>query len=116
MSIIINKIRNNSGIFGNMASLGILQIANYIIPIIVIPFIVRGLGVDKFGVVSYAQNIISYFTIIVTYGFEWLGYHYEWGMDNQDYFLKKYPSEIKNHIIGACLKFSLNALKKPLIT
>lgn len=71
MSIIINKIRNNSGIFGNMASLGILQIANYIIPIIVIPFIVRGLGVDKFGVVSYAQNIISYFTIIVTYGFEY---------------------------------------------
>lgn len=54
-----------------MASLGILQIANYIIPIIVIPFIVRGLGVDKFGVVSYAQNIISYFTIIVTYGFEY---------------------------------------------
>ena len=71
ISTIINKIRNNSGIFGNMASLSLLQIANYIIPIIVIPFIVRGLGVDKFGVVSYAQNIISYFTIIVTYGFEY---------------------------------------------
>ena len=71
MTNIINKFKNNSTILSNMASLGILQIANYIIPILVIPFIVRGLGVDKFGVVSYAQNIISYFTIIVTYGFEY---------------------------------------------
>jgi PST family polysaccharide transporter len=71
MKNIINKFKNNSTILSNMASLGILQIANYIIPILVIPFIVRGLGVDKFGVVSYAQNIISYFTIIITYGFEY---------------------------------------------
>ena len=65
MTNIINKFKNNSTILSNMASLGILQIANYIIPILVIPFIVRGLGVDKFGVVSYAQNIISYFNYTI---------------------------------------------------
>lgn len=58
-------------VFVNMASLGLLQIANYIIPIIVIPFVVRALGVDAYGRASYAQNIIAYLTIIVNYGFEY---------------------------------------------
>ena len=39
-------------------------------------------------------------SFVVTYGFEWLGYHYEWGMDNQDYFLKKYPSEIIEKVMN----------------
>ncbi len=55
----------------NVASLGILQLANYIIPIIIIPFVVRALGVEIFGKVSYAQNIITYLTIVVNYGFEY---------------------------------------------
>lgn len=58
-------------VFVNMASLGLLQIANYIIPIVVIPFVVRALGADSFGKASYAQNIIAYLTIIVNYGFEY---------------------------------------------
>ena len=54
-----------------MASLSLLQIANYLIPIIVIPFIVRSLGVETVGKVSYAQNIIQYFTILITFGFDY---------------------------------------------
>lgn len=57
--------------FVNVASLGLVQIANYIIPIIIIPFVVRALGVDFFGKTAYAQNIIAYLTLIVTYGFEY---------------------------------------------
>ncbi|MBO7635291.1 MAG: oligosaccharide flippase family protein, partial [Paludibacteraceae bacterium] len=60
-----------SKILGNMASLSLLQIANYLIPIIVIPFIVRSLGVETVGKVSYAQNIIQYFTILITFGFDY---------------------------------------------
>lgn len=55
----------------NIASLGLVQLANYIIPILIIPFVVRALGVEFFGKASYAQNIISYLTLIVTYGFEY---------------------------------------------
>ncbi len=67
------SIRNlrKQPIFVNMASLGLLQIANYVIPIVVIPFVVRALGADSFGKASYAQNIIAYLTIIVNYGFEY---------------------------------------------
>ena len=39
-------------------------------------------------------------SFVVTYGFKWLGYQCEWGMDNQDYFLKKYPSEIIGKVMN----------------
>ena len=58
-------------VFKNMMSLGFIQVANYIIPILIIPFVVRALGVDFFGKATYAQNIITYLTILVNYGFEY---------------------------------------------
>ena len=54
-----------------MTWLTVLQFANYLIPLLIIPYIVRVLGADVFGKVSYAQNIISYLSIIITYGFEY---------------------------------------------
>jgi polysaccharide transporter, PST family len=63
--------KNSSALVKNIASVGVVQIANYIIPIIIMPFVVRALGASPFGVVSYAQNIISYLTIIVYFGFEY---------------------------------------------
>ena len=64
-------IQSNSQVLKNMTWLGVLQFANYLIPLLIIPYIVRVLGVDLFGKVSYAQNIISYLMIIVNYGFEY---------------------------------------------
>lgn len=57
-------------IYKNIASLSLLQVANYLIPILVIPIITRVLGVELFGKVSYAQNIVTYLTLLVNYGFE----------------------------------------------
>lgn len=54
-----------------MTWLSVLQFANYLIPLLIVPYIVRVLGVELFGKVSYAQNIISYFTLIVNFGFEY---------------------------------------------
>lgn len=65
------RIKSNNKIAGNIASLSLLQIANYLIPIIVIPFIARSLGVEMIGKVSFAQNIIQYFTIVITFGFDY---------------------------------------------
>ncbi|MBR7154627.1 MAG: oligosaccharide flippase family protein, partial [Paludibacteraceae bacterium] len=45
-----------------MVSIGVLQVANYLIPFLVLPIISRILGASLFGSVSYAQNIISYLT------------------------------------------------------
>lgn len=67
---VVSKIKNNT-ILTNMASLGLLQMANYVIPILVIPFVVRALGADGFGKASYAQNIITYLTVLVNFGFDY---------------------------------------------
>ena len=64
-------VAGNKQVVKNVTWLSVLQVANYLIPLLVIPYIVRVLGVELFGKVSYAQNIISYFTLIVNFGFEY---------------------------------------------
>ncbi len=54
----------------NMTALGVLQIANYLIPLLVLPVVSRVLGATLFGSVGYAQNIVSYLTLLVNFGFE----------------------------------------------
>lgn len=58
-------------IIKNMTALGVLQIANYLIPLLVLPVISRVLGASLFGSVGYAQNIVSYLTLLVNFGFEY---------------------------------------------
>ena len=58
-------------LYKNMVSIGVLQVANYLIPFLVLPIISRILGASLFGSVSYAQNIITYLTLLVNYGFEY---------------------------------------------
>ncbi len=45
--------------------------ANYLIPFLVLPIISRILGASLFGSVSYAQNIVTYLTRLINYGFEY---------------------------------------------
>ncbi len=57
------------GLFKNILSLGIVQVANLVLPLISIPIISRIIGPDKFGVVNYAATFIGYFTLLIDYGF-----------------------------------------------
>ncbi len=53
----------------NFASLYILQITNILIPLITLPYLVRVLGVEKFGLVSFAQVFAMFFVMFVDFGF-----------------------------------------------
>jgi len=73
---VFNKLRNiishpeHKILLKNIFSLSILQFANYVLPLITIPYVVRVIGPDKFGLISFAQAFATYFLLVVNYGFD----------------------------------------------
>lgn len=61
----------NKRVIKNAAWMTVFQAANYIIPILLIPYVSRILGVDSFGKVTYMQTIAQYATIFINFGFEY---------------------------------------------
>ncbi len=53
----------------NIVSLYLLQGLNYIIPMAVLPYLVRVLGMEVYGLVAFSQAFAQYFTILSDYGF-----------------------------------------------
>jgi PST family polysaccharide transporter len=65
------QIGFRSTIARNAASLYLIQFANYIVPLIMIPYLVRVLGPAGYGAVAFGQGLINYFMLFVEYGFDW---------------------------------------------
>lgn len=53
----------------NFASLSLLQIANMLLPLVTLPYLVRVLGTEKFGLVIFAQSFAVFFNLFVEFGF-----------------------------------------------
>ena len=56
-------------LLSNFFSLSALQIVNNLLPLIVVPYLFTTLGADKFGLIVFAQVVVSYFGLFVNYGF-----------------------------------------------
>jgi PST family polysaccharide transporter len=65
------RIGLRSTVARNAASLYLIQFANYIVPLIMIPYLVRVLGPAGYGAVAFGQGLINYFMLFVEYGFDW---------------------------------------------
>lgn len=63
------KISSRQTLFNNITAFTFLQIMNYVFPIITIPYVVRVLGAEKFGLVSFIAAFVGYFTLLTDYGF-----------------------------------------------
>lgn len=54
----------------NVSYLGIIQIVNYIFPLITVPYVSRIIGPDGYGIINYASAFIGYFVLIIAFGFD----------------------------------------------
>ena len=72
MKKILSFIKNsrNSTVAKNFVSLSLLQVANYVFPLITLPYITRIFGPELYGLINFATSFIAYFTLIVNYGFD----------------------------------------------
>lgn len=73
MNIDLKKIsdilKRHRTVAANFGYLSILQAYTIVIPLITIPFLMRFLGKENYGLVVTAQAIIQYFVIVVNFGF-----------------------------------------------
>jgi PST family polysaccharide transporter len=67
-SEIINK-EDFKIISNNFFSLTSLKVLTYILPLITFPYLIRVLGIEKFGLIMFAQATMYYFEIVVDFGF-----------------------------------------------
>ncbi len=53
----------------NIGFLGLSQAANYLLPLITIPYITRVVGPQNYGLIEFASTAMLYFSSVVIYGF-----------------------------------------------
>lgn len=68
-----NHIEDKKIITSNYLSLLFLQIANYLLPLLVLPYLVRVLGAENFGLIMFAQSLTTFFIVFVDFGFSLSG-------------------------------------------
>jgi len=56
-------------VLSNFISLTTLQTISYILPLVVLPYLIRVIGIEKFGLVAFAFSLVQYFMILTDYGF-----------------------------------------------
>lgn len=64
-------LKDKKKIISNFFSLSVLQALNVFLPLITIPYLLRVLGIETFGLVVFAQSFIYYFAIFIDYGFDY---------------------------------------------
>lgn len=71
---LIKKIKNSKEgktLFANFAYLSLLQIANYVFPILTLPYVARIVGVENYGYIAFSLAIVMWFTTVVDFGFNY---------------------------------------------
>jgi PST family polysaccharide transporter len=63
------KVKRHQTILENFGYLSVLEFFNLVIPLATYPYLIKTLGKDVFGLVIYAQVLVSYFLILVSFGF-----------------------------------------------
>jgi PST family polysaccharide transporter len=72
MQVLAKRQKSSRGrLVDNIVSLYLLQGLNYVIPIAVLPYLVRTLGMEIYGLIAFAQSFAQYFNVLTDYGFNY---------------------------------------------
>ncbi|XCN85982.1 oligosaccharide flippase family protein [Klebsiella pneumoniae] len=52
----------------NFASLGTMQVINYIVPILLTPFLVMKIGIANVGITATSMAVATYIQLFIDYG------------------------------------------------
>jgi len=64
------KTKDGKTLIENFISLSSLQMVTMLLPLITLPYILRVLGYEKFGIIALAASLIAYFQSVVDYSFK----------------------------------------------
>ena len=62
-------VKNNINLITNFFSLLALKGVDFLIPLFILPYLVRTLGLDVFGLISYSLAFCMYFGAVIHYGY-----------------------------------------------
>lgn len=54
----------------NVASLFSVHVANMLLPLLTVPYVVRIIGPERLGLLNFSTAYIAYFTLLINYGFD----------------------------------------------
>lgn len=66
-----SQSKDGKVIVKNFGYLTLLQIANYIFPLITVPYVARVIGVDGYGKIAFAAAIVLWFQALADWGFNY---------------------------------------------
>jgi PST family polysaccharide transporter len=96
---LFHRYKKHKILASNFVYLFILQGLNLILPLITFPYLIRVLGVEYFGLLSFSFAFITYFQIITDYGFNATG--------TRDVSMVMYNPERQNEIFNEIMSAKL---------
>ena len=65
------KSQEGKTLASNFISLSVLKVVGYIFPMLVLPYLAKVIGVEKFGELAFAASVVVFFETLVDYGFNY---------------------------------------------
>ncbi len=65
----LSNSENKKRLISNFFALSVLRGFQFLIPLITLPYMIRTIGIDKFGLVNFALSVGLYFGAIIQFGF-----------------------------------------------
>ncbi len=69
MKSLLQTLKRNIKLIENFSYLSVLQLLNLVLPLLILPYLLRTLGSHTYGLVIYSQTVLGYFVVLINFGF-----------------------------------------------